>query len=183
MVWHLSVIELLELRDGALTEKKSRKVKLHLEACRSCRSKASQIEENLRQSSAVTIQDPASVASRVEAAAMNVQSTIRTRWRAQVTDRTKDRRNTGDSGGTRAQLVSELETYLGPHLTRELVRELDLGREKDLELFQKIGPLLTALLGQDSSLEVATRLYRILVLDRRFVPPSSSPLLEGFKKV
>jgi hypothetical protein len=27
MVWHLSVIELLELRDGALTEKKSRRLK------------------------------------------------------------------------------------------------------------------------------------------------------------
>ena|SRR6187431_866808 len=38
MVWHLSVIELLELRDGALTKKKSHRLKVHLEACRSCRS-------------------------------------------------------------------------------------------------------------------------------------------------
>ena len=39
-------------------------------------------------------------------------------------------------------------------------------------LFQKVGPTLTALLGQDASLEVATRLYRIMVLDRRL---SSTP--------
>jgi hypothetical protein len=167
MVWHLSVIELLELRDGALTGKKSRRLKMHLEACRSCRAKSSQIEENLRQSSAVTIQDP-SVASRVEAAAMNVHKAIRTRRRTETADPSEDRRNTGDSADTRAQLVSELETYLGPHLTRELIQEFDLGQDKDLELLQKIGPTLTALLGQESSLEVATRVYRILVLDRRF---------------
>ena len=125
MVLHLSIIELLELRDGAVTEKKSRRLKVHLEACRSCRSKASQIEENLRQSSAVTIQAP-SVASRVEAAAMNVQRSIRIRRRTETADPAKDRRNFGDSAGTRAQLVSELETYLGPHLTQELIREFDL---------------------------------------------------------
>jgi hypothetical protein len=166
MVWHLSVIELLELRDGALTEKKSRRLKVHLEACRSCRSKASQIEENLRQSSAATIQDP-SVASRVEAAAMNVQRAIRTRRQTQTADPTKDRRNSGDSAHTRARLMSELETYLGPHLTGELIREFDLGQDKDLDLFRTVGPMLTALLGQDAYLEVATRLYRIMVLDRR----------------
>jgi len=173
MVWHLSVIELLELRDGALTEKKSRRLKVHLEACRSCRSKSSQIEESLRQSSAVTLQDP-SVAARVEAAAMNVQRAIRARRRTQTSDPTKDRRNCGDSADTRAQLVSELETYLGPHLTQELIQQFDLGQGKDLELFQKIGPMLTALLGQECSLEVATRLYRILVLDRRFGPARSN---------
>jgi hypothetical protein len=167
MVLHLSIIELLELRDGALTRKKSRRLKVHLEACRSCRSKASQIEENLRQSSTVTIQGP-SVASRVEAAAMNVQRAIRTRRRTETADPAKDRRNSGDTAGTRAQLVSELETYLGHHLTQELIREFDLHQDKDIELFQKIGPTLTALLGQESSLEVATRLYKILVLDRRF---------------
>jgi hypothetical protein len=180
MVWHLSVIELLELRDGALTKKKSRRLKVHLEACRSCRSKLSQIEENLRQFSAVTIQDP-SVALRVEAAAMNVQKAIRTRRQTQTADPTKDRRNSGDSE-TRKQLVSELETYLGPHLTRELIREFDLGQDKDLELFQKIGPMLKALLGQESSLEVATRLYRILVLDRRFGPARSNPLVASIDK-
>ena len=57
MVWHASVIELLALRDGALSEKKTRRLRLHLEACRSCRSKASQIEENLRQSSSILVQD------------------------------------------------------------------------------------------------------------------------------
>ena len=181
MVWHLSVIELLELRDGALNEKKSRRLKMHLGACRSCRSKASQIEENLRQSTAVTIQDP-SVASRVEHAAMNVQRAIRSRRRTQTTDPTKDCRNAGDSAETRAQLVSELETYFGPHLTQELIREFDLGQQKDLELFQRIGPTLTALLGQDSSLEVATRLYRILVLDRRFGPARSNPPVASIDK-
>jgi len=180
MVWHLSVIELLELRDGALTKKKSHRLKVHLEACRSCRSKASQIEENLRQFSAATIQDP-SVASRVEAAAMNVQKAIRTRRQTQTADPTKDRRNSGDSE-TRAQLVSELETYVGSHLTRELFREFDLGQDKDLELFHKIGPMLTALLGQESSLEVTTRLYRILVLDRRFGSACPNLPIEGVDK-
>jgi hypothetical protein len=182
MVWHLSIIELLELRDGALTEKKSRRLKVHLEACRSCRSKASRIEENLRQSTAVTIQDP-SVASHVEAAAMNVQRAIRTRRQTQTADPTKDRRNSGDSAHTRARLMSELETYLGPHLTGELIREFDRGQDKDLELFQKIGPILRALLGQESSLEVATRLYRILVLDRRFGSACSNLPVEGVEKV
>jgi hypothetical protein len=181
MVWHLSVIELLELRDGALNEKKSRRLKMHLEACRSCRSKASQIEENLRQSSVVTIQDP-SVASCVEAAAMNVQRAIRTRRGSQTADPTKDCRNARDSAETRAQLVTELDSYLGPHLTRELIREFDLGQEADLELLQKIGPMLTALLGQDSSLEVVTRLYRILVLDRRFGPARSNPPVASIDK-
>jgi hypothetical protein len=63
--------------------------------------------------------------------------------------------------------MSELETYLGPHLTGELIREFDLGQDKDLDLFRTVGPMLTALLGQDAYLEVATRLYRIMVLDRR----------------
>ena len=78
--------------------------------------------------------------------------------------------------------MSELETYLGPHLTGELIREFDLGQDKDLEVFQKIGPMLRALLGQESSLEVATRLYRILVLDRRFGSACSNLPVEGVEK-
>ena len=78
--------------------------------------------------------------------------------------------------------MSELETYLGPHLIGELIREFDLGQDKDLELFQKIGPMLAALLGQES-LEVATRLYRILVLDRRFGSACSNLPVEGVEKV
>ena len=82
MVWHSSVIELLALRDGALPEKKSHRVKSHLEACPSCRFKASQIEENLRQSSSIAIQDD-SVVSRLDAAAKNLQKALRTRHRAE----------------------------------------------------------------------------------------------------
>jgi Putative zinc-finger len=166
MVWHLSLIELLELRDGALTEKKSRRLKVHLEACPSCRSKASQIEENLHQSCSISIEDN-SVASRLDAAATNLQRAIRTRHRAESADPEQERRDCGDNIDTREQLAGEIEAYLGPRLTAQLIREFDLGHEEDLVLFQKIGPTLTALLGQDASLEVATRLYRIMVLDRR----------------
>jgi hypothetical protein len=175
MVWHSSVIELLALRDGALTEKKSRRLKSHLEACLSCRSKASQIEENLRQSSSIAIRDD-SVASRLDAAAKNLQRAIRTRRRSERADPGRARRSCGHDVDTRAQLAAELEAYLGPHLTAQLIREFDLGQEEDLVLFQKIGPTLTALLGQDASLEVATRLYRILVLDRRLASDSSLEL-------
>ncbi len=166
MVWHASVIELLALRDGALTEKKSRRLKSHLEACPSCRSKARQIEENLHQSYSIAIEDN-SVASRLDAAAKNLQRAIRTRHRAVSADLEQERRDCGDKIDTRKQLAAELEAYLGPRLTAQLIREFDLGHEEDLVLFQKIGPTLTALLGQDASLEVATRLYRIMVLDRR----------------
>jgi hypothetical protein len=172
MVWHASVIELLALRDGALTEKKTRRLRLHLEACPSCRSKASQIEENLRQSSSLTIHDH-SAASCLDAAAKNLQRAIRTRNRVRNANLGRDRR-TEDSVGTRAQLASEIEVYLGPRLTAQLIREFDLGQEEDLLLFRKIGPTLTALLGQDASVEVATRLYRILVLDRRLHSATSN---------
>jgi len=184
MVWHASVIELLALRDGALTEKKSRRLKSHLEACPSCRSKASQIEENLRQSSSIAIEGN-SIASRLDAAAKNLQRAIRTRHRAESGDPRQERRDCGDNVDTRIQLVSELEAYLGPRLTAQLIREVDLNHEEDLLLFQKIGPMLTALLGQDASLEVATRLYRIMVLDRRSSsthPNSSTPPMQGVEK-
>jgi len=164
MVWHASVIELLALRDGALTEKKARRLRLHLEACRSCRSKASQIEENLRQSSSILVQDNA-VAFRLDAAAKNLQRAIRSRHGAERADASQERRSYTDNVDTRMQLAAELQAYLGPGLTAQLIR--DLGNEEDLLLFQKIGPTLTALLGQDACLEVATRLYRIMVLDRR----------------
>jgi hypothetical protein len=173
MIWHSSVIELLALRDGALPEKKSHRVKSHLEACPSCRSKASQIEENLRQSSSIAIQDE-SVASCLDAAAKNLQKAIRTRHRAETAAQEQERRGCGDSVGTRTQLMTELEIYLGPRLTEQLILEFDLGHEEDLLLFQRIGPTLTALLGQDASLEVATRLYRIMVLDRRLNSSSST---------
>ena len=166
MVWHASVIDLLALRDGALTEKKSRRLKSHLEACPSCRSKASQIEENLHQSYSIVIEDN-SVASRLDAAAKNLQRAIRTRHRGERADASRERRSCTNNVDTRTQLAAELEAYLGPGLTAQLIREFDLGQEEDLALFQKIGPMLTALLGQDASLEVATRLYRIMVLDRR----------------
>lgn len=166
MVWHSSIIELLALRDGALTGKKSQRLKSHLEACRSCRSKASQIEESLRQSSSMAVPDD-SVASRLDAAARNLQRAIRTRRRSDNADPRRDRRSRGDNVHIRTQLAAELEAYLGPRLTKELIQEFDLGQEEDLVLFRKIGPKLTALLGQDASVEVATRLYRILVLDRR----------------
>ena len=83
------------------------------------------------------------------------------------------------------QLAAELEAYLGPGLTAQLIREFDLGHEEDLVLFQKIGPTLTALLGQDASLEVATRLYRIMVLDRRSSSTrsiASTPPVQGVDK-
>ena len=166
MVWHSSVIELLALRDGALPEKKSHRVKSHLEACPSCRFKASQIEENLRQSSSIAIQDD-SVVSRLDAAAKNLQKALRTRHRGKTAAQQLERRGCGDRADSRTQLTAELEVYLGPHLTEQLIREFDVGHEEDLELFEKVGPTLTALLGQDASLEVATRLYRIMVLDRR----------------
>ena len=171
MAWHSSVIELLALRDGALPEKKSRRLKSHLEACPSCRSKASQIEENLRQSSSIAIQDD-SAASCLDAAAKNLQNAIRTRHRVENAAQQVERRCGGNSVDTRTQLTAELEVYLGPHLTEQLIQEFDLGQEEDLMLFQRVGPMLTALLGQDASLEVATRLYRIMVLDRRL---SSTP--------
>src|SRR5262245_33669893 len=157
MVWHASVIELLALRDGALTEKKARRLRLHLAACRSCRSKASQIEENLRQSSSILVQDNA-VAFRLDAAAKNLQRAIRTRHGAERADASQERRSYTDTVDTRMQLAAELQAYLGPGLTAQLIREFDLGQEEDLLLFQKIGPTLTALLGQDACLEVATRL-------------------------
>ena len=85
MVWHSSVIELLGVARWRTTEKKSRRLKSHLEACRSCRSKARQIEENLRQSSSIAIQDD-SVASRLDAAAKNLQRAIHTRRLSENTD-------------------------------------------------------------------------------------------------
>ena len=184
MVWHSSVIELLALRDGALTEKKSRRLKSHLEACPSCRSKASQIEENLRQSSSIAIQDD-SVASRLDAAAKNLQRAIRTRHRAKAQIKSWNVGAAEIASDTRTQLTAELEAYLGPHLTEQLIREFDLGHEEDLVLFQKVGPTLTALLGQDASLEVATRLYRIMVLDRRSSSTrstGSTPPVQGVEK-
>jgi hypothetical protein len=184
MVWHSSIIELLALRDGALTKNKSRRLESHLEACRSCRSKASQIEENLRQSSSVAIQDD-SVASRLDAAAKNLQRAIRTRRHSENAEPGRERRSCGDDVDTRKQLAAELEAYLGPRLTAQLIREFDLGQEEDLVLFQRIGPTLTALLGQEASLEVATRLYRIMVLDRRlgFDPRTApTPSAESFEK-
>ena len=166
MGWHLSVIELLALRDGALSQNKSRRFNLHLAACRACRMKSSQIEENLRQSSAIAILDK-SAASRVDAAAKNLQRAIRTRRRSESLSPEAERRTSTNDADTRKQVIHELEAYLGPNLTAQLVREFDAGIEKDLLLFQKIGPTLTALLGQDASLEVAVRLYRIMVLNRR----------------
>ena len=184
MVWHASVIQLLALLDGALTERKSRRLKSHLGACTSCRSKASQIEENLRRSSSIAVQDN-SVAFRLDAAAKNLQRAIRTRHCPESSDPDQERRNYRDRGEVRIQLAAELEAYLGPRLTAQLIREFDLGQEEDLLLFQKIGPTLTALLGQDASLEVATRLYRIMVLDRRSNSTrskGSTPPVQGVEK-
>ena len=167
MVRHLSIIELLPLRDGALTDKKSRRLWLHLEACRSCRSIASQIEENLRQFSSVAAHDR-SVGSRLDDAARSLQEAIRTRRSLRDGELKGERRGfRDDAGDTRRLLTSELEAYLGPGLTEKLIEEFDLGQGEDLALLHKVGPTLTALLGQDASLEVATRLYRIIVLDRR----------------
>ena len=167
MVWHLSVIELLALRDGAITGRKSRRLRLHLAACRSCRSNASQIEENLRQSSLIAGRD-LSVASRLNDAAQNLQRAIRTRRHFEDADLSEERRGCRDDGGkTRQRLAAELEAYLGPRLTEKLIAEFDVGQREDLALFQKVGPTLAALLGQEASVEVATRLYRIMVLDRR----------------
>jgi hypothetical protein len=177
MIWHLSVIKLLALRDGALAPGKSRRFKSHLETCQSCRSKADQIEEYLRQSSAIAIEGP-SIASYLEAAGKNLQKAIRTRRRGlHNADSRQDRRRCEADVDTRAQLVIELEAYLGPRLTRKLIREFDFAQEEDLVLFRKIGPTLTALLGQDASVEVATRLYRIMVVDRRLAV--DSPLDSG----
>ena len=183
MAWHSSVIELLALRDGALLEKKNHRLKSHLEACPSCRSKASQIEENLLQSSSIAIQDD-SVASCLDAAAKNLQKAIRTRHGAENAAQEPERRGCGDSVDTRTQLKAELEAYLGPRLTEQLIREIDLSQEEDLLLFQRVGPTLTALLGQDASLEVATRLYRIMVLDRRLnsTPSTGSAPIQSVEK-
>jgi hypothetical protein len=172
MVWHLTVIELLALRDGALTESKSHRVKSHLEACRACRLKSSQIEENLRQSSSITIPDD-SAAFHLDAAAKNLQRAIRTRHRSERGNSEGERRTGRNDTDTRKRVIDELEAYLGPFLTANLVREFDASVEEDLLLFQKIGPTLTALLGQDASLEVAVRLYRIMVLNCRLdIAPS-----------
>jgi len=173
MVWHLSVIELLALRDGVPAEKKARRMKAHLAGCLPCQSRAAQIEDNLRDSCSLITQD-ASVTARLGAAKKELQKAIRTRRSQPGGDSTRDRRSRGHNADTGAQLAAELKAYLGPRLTTELIRQVDLSRENDLVLFQKIGPMLTALLGQDAALEVATRLYRILVLDRRLKSSSSS---------
>ena len=173
MVWHSSVIELLALRDGALTESKSRRVKSHLEACRACRLKSSQIEENLRHSSSIAVLDD-SAALHLDAAAKNLQRAIRTRHRLEIRSSEGERRTCRNKSDTRKRVTKELEAYLGAHLTAQLVREFDVSVEEDLLLFQKIGPTLTALLGQDASLEVAVRLYRIMVLNRRLGPALSN---------
>lgn len=184
MVWHSSITDLLALHDGALSEKKSRRLKTHLEACRSCRSKSSQIEDNLRQSSSIAALD-VSIASCVDAAGKNLQRAIRTRRGSCRTNPSRERRSFGSDVDTRTLLVAELEAYLGPRLTKKLIREFDLGQEEDLVMLQKLGPMLTALLGQDASVEVATRLYRILVLDRRVStdsPNSSDRSAESVNK-